>query len=74
VIHQGAAATGERGPLDYVLLERGATPLRLPDTQLSVLVMSEEDWIDAKRTPPVREKDRAHLRAYERWRAAAEGR
>jgi hypothetical protein len=41
---------------------------RIPGTRISVLVMSEADWIETKRTPPVREKDQRHIEAYEKWR------
>lgn len=73
VIHQAAGASTERGPLDYGHLARGATEVTLPSSKASILVMSEEDWIDAKRSPPVREKDVRHIAAYERWRDAREG-
>jgi hypothetical protein len=70
VIHAAANATEDRGPLDYVRLSAGATVERLPDDGPEVLVMSEDDWLESKRTPPVRDKDRIHLVAYDRWRRA----
>lgn len=70
VIHQAAAATTERGPLDFDLLSRTATNVSSA-TGLRLLVMSESDWVDSKSTPPVRERDRAHLAAYERWRVGS---
>jgi hypothetical protein len=74
VIHE-AGPTGSEPPLDFAHLEPRATrePLRAGGVRL--LVMSEEDWVDAKRRPPVRAKDRMHLRAYETWaRARDDGR
>ena len=71
VIHQAAVATTERGPLDFDWLSRTATEAASTPTGLPVLVMSESDWVDSKSTPPVRERDRAHLAAYERWRVGS---
>jgi hypothetical protein len=73
VIHSAAAATQARAALTFDVLSRAATPEPLPGTRRRVLVMSEQDWVDAKRTPPVRPRDREHLDAYERW-AAERGR
>lgn len=70
VIHAaGATADGEK-PLDYEHLAPRATTEPVAGTGLSMLVMSEADWLESKRRPPVREKDRLHIAAYERWRAA----
>jgi hypothetical protein len=68
VIHRAAAPTRERGAMDYDWLSRTATQETVPASGVRVLVMSESDWVDAKSTPPVRERDQAHLAAYERSR------
>ena len=67
VIHEAAAATGRRGPLNFEYLVARASAVRLRGGT-TVLVMSEEDWIEAKRSPPLRERDTLHLDAYRRWR------
>lgn len=69
VIHQVANPTRERGPLTFELLVARATLESVPGTDVTALVMSEQDWLESKRTPPVREKDLRHIRAYERWKA-----
>ncbi len=51
----------------------GATLESVPGSEATALVMSEQDWLDSKRTPPVREKDPLHLQAYERRRAGRKG-
>ena len=73
VIHQVANPTRDRGALTFELLVGRATLERLGGTDTVALVMSEQDWLDSKRTPPVREKDLLHIRAYERWRAGRAG-
>jgi hypothetical protein len=67
VIHEAAAATDRRGPLNFEYLATRATKVRLRGGT-KVLVMSEADWIEAKSSPPLRERDRLHLDAHERWR------
>lgn len=69
VIHQVANPTRDRGALTFELLVDGATWESVPGTEDTALVMSEQDWLEAKRTPPVREKDLLHIQAYEGWRA-----
>jgi hypothetical protein len=66
VIHQAAEGNSKRGALTFETLARGATLESLPGTRVKVLVMSEADWVESKRTPPVREKDELHLAAYRR--------
>ena len=73
VIHQVANPTRDRAALTYELLVGGATLEAVPGTEVTALVMSEQDWLDAKRTPPVREKDLLHIQAYERWRGTRPG-
>lgn len=62
VIHRAATE------MDYEALRPDAMTVRLPGSRRTVLVMSEDHWVESKRTPPVRAKDEAHLRAYDRWR------
>jgi hypothetical protein len=72
VIHD-AGPLGTKPPLDFVHLEPRASRQPLAGAGVKLLVMSEEDWVDAKRRPPVRAKDRMHLRAYEAWVRARDG-
>ena len=53
--------------MDFHRLTRTATEVPSA-TGLRLLVMSEADRVDSKSTPPVRERDREHLAAHERWR------
>ena len=68
VIHEAARATEARPALTFDELEPRATEELVPGAQRPTLTMSEEDWVEAKRAPPVREKDLLHLEAYRRWR------
>ena len=72
VIHQVANPTRERDALNFKSLAAHATLEPVPGTDVTALVMSERDWLESKRTPPVRDKDLLHIRAYERWRAHRE--
>lgn len=67
VIHRAAAANETRGALDYSLLAGNATPMAVAGETSRLLVMSERDWLDAKLSPPVREKDAVHVALYRRW-------
>jgi hypothetical protein len=69
VIHAAGVGDQDREALDYERLAPRATAERLADVDITVLVMSEADWLDSKLRPPVREKDRNHVALYERWRA-----
>jgi hypothetical protein len=62
VIHRASAT------LDYAALRTDAVALSIGGVRGTVLVMSEQKWVESKRTPPVRAKDEAHLRAWQRWR------
>lgn len=64
VIHQAANPTAARPALTYAELSVSASEERLPGTRLVISVMSEADWVHAKETPPVREKDAMHLAVY----------
>ena len=70
VIHQAANPTDQRPALTYAEMREGATEERLPGTRLVLAVMSESDWLHAKETPPVREKDAIHLAVYRQRKAS----
>lgn len=72
VIHQAANPTAARPALTYTEMSAGASEERLPGTHLVIAVMSEADWVHAKETPPVREKDAMHLAVYRARRSEGE--